>query len=101
MSTERLNMLRLLTGFLLFYSFALANSRAQGSDPPWLDDLAFQISVEKACDVELLMNVREGELGEKRTYEARVRCADGRMFDATRIGEEEDFTFKTCDVQVC
>jgi hypothetical protein len=94
-------MLRLLTSILLVVSFAPANALAQATDPPWLEDLAFQIGIEKACEVELLMNVREGELGGKHTYEARVRCGDGRMFDATRIGEDEDFTFKTCDVQVC
>jgi hypothetical protein len=94
-------MFRLLPGFLLMLSVAPANSFAQASDPAWLDDLSYQISVEKECEVELVMNMREGELGGKQTFEARVRCEDGRMFDATRIGEHEDFTFKACDVQVC
>jgi hypothetical protein len=48
-----------------------------------------------------LMKVHEGELGGKKTYEARVQCEDGRMFDATRIGEVDSFTFKACDIQVC
>ena len=60
----------------------------------------FQLRAEKQCEVSYIVRVREGKLGEKNTYEARVQCVDGRMFDATRIGDIEPFTIKACEQQV-
>jgi hypothetical protein len=78
-----------------------AIAHAQSSDPSWLDDLNFQIEAQRGCKVSWLVRVHEGELGGRKTYEARVRCLDGRMFDAQRIGEGEAFTFKACEIQTC
>ena len=74
---------------------------AQSSDPAWLDEMKDQIQFDKQCTVVYLMNMREGELGGQRTYEARVQCEDGRMFDATRTGTNGMFEFKACETQVC
>ena len=74
---------------------------AQSSDPAWLDELKDQLQFEKQCKVVYLMNMREGELGGQHTYEARVQCEDGRMFDASRTGPSGVFEFKACDTQVC
>ncbi|MCG6858210.1 MAG: hypothetical protein LJE67_09095 [Salaquimonas sp.] len=74
---------------------------AQSSDPAWLDDLKDQLQFEKQCKVSYLMNMREGQLGGKNTYEARVQCEDGRMFDANRVGQSGMFEFKACETQVC
>lgn len=74
---------------------------AQSSDPSWLDDLKDQLQFEKECKVSYLMNMREGELGGKLTYEARVQCEDGRMFDASRTGSDGPFELKACESQVC
>ncbi len=74
---------------------------AQSSDPAWLDDMKDQLLFEKECSVVYLMNMREGELGGQKTYEARVQCEDGRMFDASRTGASGSFEFKACEVQVC
>lgn len=84
--------------FLMLFA-GLAN--AQASDPAWLDDMTYQLLVEKECEVSYLMNMREGELGGKPVFEARIQCSDGRMFDVSRIGRNADFVFKACDVQVC
>ncbi|MCU0790400.1 MAG: hypothetical protein MUE79_05020 [Nitratireductor sp.] len=93
-------MLRLATGLVL--SFALAGSvMAQSADPSWLEDLTFQAEAQKQCKIAYLLRVHEGEVGGQKTYEARVQCEDGRQFDAQRIGEVEQFTFKACDTQVC
>ncbi len=73
----------------------------QTADPAWLDDLSSQIEGKEQCKVAYLIRVREGDLGGKKTYEARVQCVDGRMFDAQRIGDTEPFTFKACEIQVC
>jgi hypothetical protein len=87
--------------FVLSLFASLAPALAQSSNPAWLDDLSMQIEGQKQCKIAYLMKVHEGELGGQKTYEARVQCEDGRMFDAQRIGDVESFTFKACEIQVC
>lgn len=74
---------------------------AQTSDPAWLDELNYQIRIDKQCEVTYLVRMSESRLGDSIAYEARVQCLDGRMFDASRIGESLPFTFKACEQQVC
>ncbi len=86
----------------VFSLFLLSNSAiAQSTDPAWLEDLNFQIAAEKQCEVIYIVRMQEGVLGGQPTYEARVQCDDGRMFDASRIGEVAPFTFALCEIQVC
>ena len=73
----------------------------QSSDPAWLDELSSQAESREQCKVVYFMRFQEGELGGKKTYEARLQCEDGRQFDAQRIGDTEPFTFKACEIQVC
>jgi hypothetical protein len=94
-------MARAFAAFLLSL-LALPNAAfGQSSDPAWLDEMAAQLLLDEQCDVSIVMNLREGTLGGQNVYEARVRCDDGRMFDASRIGEDAVFTFKSCEIQVC
>jgi hypothetical protein len=92
-----------ITSLVLSLAIGLATAPAfaQSADPAWLDDLSMQIEGQKQCKIAYLMKVQEGELGGQKTYEARVQCEDGRMFDAQRIGEADSFTFKACEIQVC
>lgn len=78
-----------------------APASAQSSDPAWLDEMNYQLRVEKQCETSYIVRMQEGRLGDKTTYEARIQCIDGRMFDANRLGEVEPFTFKLCEQQVC
>jgi hypothetical protein len=94
-------MLRCWLFSAIFLFTAVANAHAQSSDPAWLDDLNFQIATFQQCEVAYILNMREGSLGGQNTYEARVQCEDGRMFDASRIGDDAMFTFVKCDTQVC
>lgn len=88
--------------FFILSLFFLANGAyAQSSDPAWLEDLNFQIAIDKQCEVVYLVKMQEGLLGGEPTFEARVQCEDGRMFDASRIGETAPFTFTECSIQVC
>jgi hypothetical protein len=80
-----------------FPAFALA----QSSDPAWLDALKEQAAFDKQCEIAYLLNMHEGVLGGLPTYEARVQCVDGRMFDASRIGSTGVFEFKACEIQTC
>ncbi len=93
--------MRLVPTILAFSLALAAPSFAQTADPSWLEDLSSQIESKEQCKVAYLIRVHEGELGSKKTYEARVQCVDGRMFDAQRIGDVEPFTFKACEIQVC
>ena len=94
----------MLTRILVVFSFLLISTsliHAQSSDPAWLDDVRAQAAVELSCEVTYFVNIDEGELGGRKTFSARVQCADGRRFDATRTEPEETFEFRTCDTQVC
>ncbi|MEQ8479850.1 MAG: hypothetical protein RIC18_04260 [Hoeflea sp.] len=74
---------------------------AQSSDPAWLDDLSAQLAREKQCAVEYYLNIREGDLAGRLTFEARAQCADGRQFDAARTEPDRTFAISECGVQVC
>ncbi len=74
---------------------------AQSANPAWLDQLSEQLAVEKDCAVEYFLNMKEGELAGRLTFEARAQCADGRQFDGSLTEPDEDFTISECGVQVC
>jgi hypothetical protein len=86
---------------VVFLALASQQAAAQSNNPAWLDQLKTEIAEAKSCDVTLFINIRESELAGRRLYEARVQCADGRMFDASRQEPDEHFAFQACDVQVC
>ncbi len=78
-----------------------AHAFAQANDPAWLDTVGDQAARKLGCEVTLFLLAREGELGGRKSHEVRIQCADGRRFDASRVEPETDFTFRTCDTQVC
>lgn len=84
-----------------FVSASAVSALAQSTDPAWLDVLTEQLAADEQCEVEYFLNVKEDELGGRNTYEARAQCADGRQFDASRTGTQEDFVISACEVQVC
>lgn len=82
--------------------FGLASQvMAQSADPAWLDELSAQLASEKQCAVDYYLNIREGELAGRLTFEARAQCADGRQFDAARTEPAAEFSISECGVQVC
>ncbi len=74
---------------------------SQSSDPAWLEELSQQLAVEKECQVDYYVNVREGELAGKNTFDARAQCRDGRQFDASRIEPAKLFVIRPCGTVVC
>jgi len=90
----------LYTGLFL-NAVLVATSFAQSSNPAWLDDLEIQLKAEQECEVSYFVNMQEGRIGANNYYEARVQCADGRMFDASRTEPEKKFTIKACGAAVC
>ena len=77
------------------------SAQTQGTDPIWLDELKAQIYQDEACDANYFLNVREYMLGDRKVYEAKVQCVDGRQFDATRSGEYTPFVIRACQPVVC
>lgn len=74
---------------------------AQSTDPAWLDTVSEQLARDEQCMVEYYVNIREGELAGRKTFEARAQCRDGRQFDAARTEPEREFSFQLCQIQVC
>ena len=77
------------------------SAMAQSTDPAWLDAVGEQLARDEACHVEYYVNIAEGDLAGRRTYEARAQCRDGRQFDATRTEPERTFRLSLCEVTVC
>lgn len=75
--------------------------QAQSANPAWLDQLSLQLAIEKDCEVDYFLNLKEGELAGRLTFEARAQCADGRQFDGALTEPAEEFTISECGVQVC
>ena len=74
---------------------------AQSANPAWLDQLSEQLAIEKDCAVDYFLNMKEGELAGRLTFEARAQCADGRQFDGSLTEPADEFTISECGVQVC
>ena len=74
---------------------------AQSTDPAWLDAVSEQLARDEQCLVEYFVNIREGELAGRKTFEARAQCRDGRQFDAARTEPEKEFRVQICEVVVC
>ena len=91
----------LMTGLAIAVAAGPA-ALAQSSDPAWLDTVSDQLARDEQCLVEYFVNIREGELGGRDTFEARAQCRDGRQFDAVRTEPDREFTIRICEqVQVC
>ncbi|AKI01032.1 hypothetical protein IMCC20628_02333 [Hoeflea sp. IMCC20628] len=76
-------------------------AQAQSANPAWLDQLSEQLAIEKDCAVDYFLNMKEGELAGRLTFEARAQCADGRQFDGSLTEPEEKYTISECGTQVC
>jgi hypothetical protein len=81
--------------------FSASAVLAQSADPAWLDRLSNQLAIEHDCAVEYFVNINEGELAGRKTFEARAQCRDGRQFDAALTEPETEFTVRECGVQIC
>lgn len=95
-----------LFGLLIAAGFLLAAGvseypSAQTADPEWLNSLNFQMERDEQCEVAYYIRIKEDTLASEKTFEARLQCVDGRQFDATRIGEFEDFKVKRCEIETC
>lgn len=77
------------------------HATAQSSDPAWLEDLEYELAVEQECEVAEYLNIHEGQLGGRNMYTAKVKCKDGREFDANKLEPQDKFDIKICEVITC
>ena len=78
-----------------------ATASAQLTEPSWLEPLRLQLVVDQECEAQYFLNIRERHGAAENTYSARVQCADGRQFDASRTDPAMDFTIEICGQAVC
>ncbi|MBL4597711.1 MAG: hypothetical protein JKX93_01950 [Rhizobiaceae bacterium] len=98
------NLVKLLLPVLVCLSLstpAIAQSSGDSEKYPWLSLINKQMAAEKMCDVGFYVYFREGKLGGRTTFEARVQCVDGRQFDAIKVEPAITFEIKECAVTVC
>ncbi len=67
---------------------------AQSVDPPWTEDLTWQLGVENDCKVDKYISTHDGKIGERAFFEARLKCSDGRILDAHRLEPQETFVIR-------
>ncbi len=94
-------MLRLFAACVMTCTALTSNAMAQSANPGWVEDLEWQLGVEQQCEVLDYLNTHEGKLAGRDVFTAKVKCKDGRMFDAHKMEPEEKFTIKTCEVVTC
>jgi hypothetical protein len=94
-------LMKCLAAILLATAAVVPAPGSAATDPPWLELLGEHARLIEQCDIDYIVRFQESELAGRRFYEARIKCADGRMFDATRTGPAGFFEFKACEVKVC
>lgn len=97
-SNHRFFQLVALITSLLFFN---ATVFAQSENPGWVDELTLQLLMEYQCELAEYEALHVGKLGGRNSYTAKAVCADGRKYDATRIGDDDDFNIRLCEVVRC
>lgn len=82
-------------------SFLISSAFSQSENPGWIDDVTLQLLVDYECEVIGYEALHEGRLGGRNTYMAKAVCKDGRKYDASRVGEDDDFAIRICEVVRC
>jgi hypothetical protein len=80
-------------------TLSLPVAASAGGD--WQTALGQQLLAQENCTVELLLNVREMEIGGVATVSGRATCSDKHSFDFSRLHPDDPFELQACDIQVC
>jgi hypothetical protein len=81
--------------------FGMCLSKVAMAD--WEEELAARLLWDLNCTVALISGVIEREIDGELVIIAKAHCEDGRLFDAVRRHEFEDFELNECrtDEQAC
>ena len=91
-----------LVSLALVYALSITSPvTAQSSDPAWIEDLEFELAVNHECKVVAYLHMYEGKLGGQNLFSAKVKCEDGREFDASKTETDEEFSIRQCEVVSC
>lgn len=74
---------------------------AQSQNPGWIEDLEYELAAKQECEVAEYLGINEGKIGSRYFYFAKVKCVDGREFDASKTEPQEEFEIRICEVQSC
>jgi hypothetical protein len=76
---------------------------SQAAMADWQEDLVAQLLWDLDCTVALISGAMEREIEGERVIIGKVHCEDGRVFDAIRRHELDDFEVTQCttDEQAC
>jgi hypothetical protein len=96
--TRALALAGLIVGAALAPGAALVVAQAQEG---WEATLKLQLDVEKKCQFERLVSVRQLPAEGLGGLEGRVRCHDGREFDFSRQKAHQKFELRMCMPAVC
>lgn len=69
--------------------------------PEWQQQLQTQLKNDHQCEVKNFSKAKMGVVNGKESVEARVACADGRVFEASRQGHDGPFAVKSCAKEGC
>ncbi len=69
--------------------------------PEWQQQIKTQMKKDHDCEVKNFSKVNMAVVNGKESVEARVVCADGRVFDASRQGKGGPFAVKQCNEKGC
>ncbi len=94
-------MFRLAATKVMLSLIFIPAAMAQSSNPAWIEDLIYELARLHECEVALLLDMQEDQIGGRNTYFAKVQCKDGRQFDASRIEPKEQFDIRLCEVISC
>ena len=78
-------------------TLALLLAVAGRAQTDWQGDLADEILIMEDCEVSFLTQVVERTVGGREVILAKVHCADGRTFDASRDDSFAAFDFAICE----
>ncbi len=74
---------------------------AAWSEEGWEATLKLQLEIEKKCQLERLVSVRQLPVEGLGGLEGRARCHDGREFDFSRQKAHQKFEIHLCMPAVC
>lgn len=89
-----------LKAILLLFTI-IPFAAAQSTNPAWLEELEYELVTDFDCYVVEYLSMHEGKLGGLNMFYAKVKCADGRQFDASKTELEEEFNITLCKVVAC
>ena len=83
------------------FSLTVVAGQTAHATETWEVALRLQLEVERRCQLDHLISVRQLPVEQLGGLEGRVRCKDGREFDFSRSKAHQKFDLRLCAPAVC